>query len=37
LAQVRKARIEELGQGAMGKIYKVFDIKIKEKIALKPG
>jgi serine/threonine protein kinase/Tfp pilus assembly protein PilF len=27
--------IEELGKGGMGKIYKVFDTKIKEKIALK--
>jgi serine/threonine protein kinase len=27
--------IEELGKGGMGKVYKVFDNKIKEKIALK--
>ena len=27
--------IEELGQGGMGKVYKVFDTDIKEKIALK--
>ena len=27
--------IEELGKGGMGKVYKVFDDKIKEKIALK--
>jgi serine/threonine protein kinase/tetratricopeptide (TPR) repeat protein len=27
--------IEELGKGGMGKVYKVFDKKIKEKIALK--
>ncbi len=27
--------IEELGKGGMGKIYKVLDTKIKEKIALK--
>jgi serine/threonine protein kinase/tetratricopeptide (TPR) repeat protein len=27
--------IEELGHGAMGKVYKVFDTRIKEKVALK--
>ncbi len=27
--------IEELGQGGMGKVYKVFDKKIKDKVALK--
>ena len=27
--------IEELGQGGMGRVYKVFDTDIKEKIALK--
>ena len=27
--------IEELGKGGMGKVYKVHDTKIKEKIALK--
>jgi len=28
--------IEELGKGGMGKVYKVQDMEIKEKIALKP-
>jgi len=29
--------IEELGKGGMGKVYKVFDTKIKEKIAEQQG